>query len=172
MFANSLKTKQASAGVPATDSGPKPGDFELGSVESRAAARAIVHRLSEKDGPQPGDIVCDFGFLTVERAAEIYRLLHSEPGKTPVPGTTTTWIQFPFPKGFDPLSVPDGAPSLTLQNAPDDLLLDILDGYNRGVRRAKENGQSLPAGMGSRSRLEWDGVRSEKPAKAELLQVK
>ncbi len=28
--------------LPATDSGPKPGDFPIGSIESRAIARALV----------------------------------------------------------------------------------------------------------------------------------
>jgi len=41
----------------ATHSGPKPGDFPLASVESRAAARARVQRLAEEDGPRKGDVL-------------------------------------------------------------------------------------------------------------------
>jgi hypothetical protein len=33
--------------LPATDSGPKPGDFPVGSLESRATARAMLERQDE-----------------------------------------------------------------------------------------------------------------------------
>jgi hypothetical protein len=33
--------------LPATNSGPKPGDFPLGSLESRAAARAVAEDKDE-----------------------------------------------------------------------------------------------------------------------------
>jgi hypothetical protein len=33
--------------LPATNSGPRPGDFPVGSVESRAAARAIAENKDE-----------------------------------------------------------------------------------------------------------------------------
>ena len=34
--------------LPATDSGPKPGDFPVGSLESRAAARSLLERHEEE----------------------------------------------------------------------------------------------------------------------------
>jgi hypothetical protein len=36
--------------LPVTDSGPKPGDFPLKSTESRAAARILAGRKSDKFG--------------------------------------------------------------------------------------------------------------------------
>ena len=36
--------------MPATDSGPKPGDFPLGSPESRAAARNLLERKGRDTG--------------------------------------------------------------------------------------------------------------------------
>lgn len=39
-----MKSRGNSNGLLATDSGPQPGDFPLGSVESRAAARAKLRR--------------------------------------------------------------------------------------------------------------------------------
>ena len=44
MRAKVLKPKDSGSGQSATDSYPKPGDFPLGSPESRAAARARVQR--------------------------------------------------------------------------------------------------------------------------------
>ena len=43
--------------LPATDSGPRPADFPLGSIESRAAVRAVINRRAGQD----------------EKAAAIYR---------------------------------------------------------------------------------------------------
>ncbi len=34
---------------PATDSAPKPGDYPLGSLQSRAAARAVVDSMAEEE---------------------------------------------------------------------------------------------------------------------------
>jgi hypothetical protein len=120
---NSLRTKQTGTNSPATAQGPKPGDFVLGSAESRAAARATVHRLAEKDGPQPGDIFIDLTFLTPKRAEEIYRL-HCSVGESRealgrISSTPKMWLK--FPEGFNPDSPPDSTPPLTLDNVPEDL---------------------------------------------------
>jgi hypothetical protein len=40
-----IDNSRASAFLPVTDSSPDPGDFPLGSTESRAAARALADRL-------------------------------------------------------------------------------------------------------------------------------
>lgn len=59
-----MKNRKDSDALPATGSGPKPADFPLGSVESRAAARAM---LSER----PAET----------KAPTIYRALWDKPGK-------------------------------------------------------------------------------------------
>src|SRR5689334_5269893 len=43
-----LKTNRNPNGLSATIPGPKPGDFETGSVQSRAAARAMVADYEEQ----------------------------------------------------------------------------------------------------------------------------
>ena len=40
------------ASLPATDSEARPGDFPLGSLESRAAARAKLEHIKDKPGIQ------------------------------------------------------------------------------------------------------------------------
>jgi hypothetical protein len=45
MLRNFLEIQNNGAGEGGTDQGPRPGDYDLGSLESRAAARAL---LSEK----------------------------------------------------------------------------------------------------------------------------
>jgi hypothetical protein len=44
-----MRKRQEQPRIPATDSGPKPADFPLGSVESRAAVRAMINRRAAKD---------------------------------------------------------------------------------------------------------------------------
>jgi hypothetical protein len=44
--------------LPATDSGPKPGDFPVRSLESRAAARTMLEREDEVSGMQIIDLGC------------------------------------------------------------------------------------------------------------------
>jgi len=44
--------------LPATDSGPKPGDFPVRSLESRAAARTMLEREDEVSGIQIIDLGC------------------------------------------------------------------------------------------------------------------
>jgi len=153
-----LKTKQHDTDPPATAQGPKPGDFVLGSAESRAAARAAVCRIAEKDGPQPGDIFIDLGFLTPKRAAEVYRVAcsASESGRAldRIPGTPKMWLK--FPEGCDPDSPDDGAAALTMENAPDDLLRDVIRCHDRAFRKAKQNGQSLPPELDPD--LVWNGI--------------
>ena len=42
MFRNFMRTNRSEPAQLATDFAPKPGDYELGSLESRAAARAML----------------------------------------------------------------------------------------------------------------------------------
>ena len=58
-----LKPKSRSTGLSATKSTPRPGDFPLGSIESRAAARAMIQQrttLSLYDA----DCLCLLGFAS------------------------------------------------------------------------------------------------------------
>ena len=49
MVRNSLTTMKPSQPYPQRIETPKPGDFELGSVQSRAAARALLERETADD---------------------------------------------------------------------------------------------------------------------------
>jgi hypothetical protein len=65
-MANRLKLNQDPSSVPATVSGPKPGDFPLGSIRSRAAARALLANYAAE---QAQDQATEFANLTpYERA--------------------------------------------------------------------------------------------------------
>jgi hypothetical protein len=44
--------------LPATDSGPNPGDFPVGSLESRAAARTMLGRQDDVIAMQVIDLGC------------------------------------------------------------------------------------------------------------------
>lgn len=85
---------------------PRPADFSLGSVESRAAARALVQKLY--DGPRAGDLLVDLTWLPISRANEIYRTV-SEQRKTGdgspqyIPGLPRIFVT--WPAGFDPNSI-------------------------------------------------------------------
>ena len=67
-------------GLAATCSGPKPGDFPLGSLESRAAARAMLDGLAGKDcncfpADEPPDLELK---AEIEAARAIRCPLHGE----------------------------------------------------------------------------------------------
>ena len=102
----------------ATHPGPKPGDFPLASVESRAAARVRVQRLAEADGPQDGDIFIEIADPTT--AAKIMRVLrnhrHGADVETErIPGARRMWLR--FPNGCDP--VEPGATRVLPKAAPE-----------------------------------------------------
>ena len=151
MGANLLKTRQAGQSLCATKQGPRPGDFALGSAESRAAARATVHRLTEQGGPQPGDITINLTFLTLERAGEICRVLRAlkEDGRSrgwdkvpPQPDSPRMWIN--WPDGFDPDAAFESDSPLTTDEVTEDNLQDILRFYHDAFRKAKDDGVPLP----------------------------
>jgi hypothetical protein len=60
-MANVLKVKQGRKPVLATVSGAKPGDFPLGSIQSRAAVRAL---LANQAAEQAQDELAEFANLT------------------------------------------------------------------------------------------------------------
>ncbi len=151
MLSKSLKTKQAQPPPTATHVRPSPADFPLGSVESRAAARAMLHQLAEKDGPQPGDIWIDLTFLTQERATEICRVFRALKEDSvsrgwdsisPEPDSPRMWIK--WPEGFDPDAASESDPPLTMDEVTEDNLHDVLRFYDDAFRKAKDDGVPLP----------------------------
>ena len=44
-----IDNSRTTASLPVTDSSPRPGDFPLGSPESRAAARTLADRLGASE---------------------------------------------------------------------------------------------------------------------------
>lgn len=67
-MANPLKVQHYLGPVPATVLGPKPGDFPVGSLQSRAAARAL---LANHAAEQAQALAAEFGDLTPYEAAMI-----------------------------------------------------------------------------------------------------
>jgi hypothetical protein len=63
-----LKSQRGSNFVPATYRGPMPGDYPVGSVESRAAARAILMACAEEQREQEEAALVD---LTPSEQASI-----------------------------------------------------------------------------------------------------
>jgi hypothetical protein len=66
-----MKAKTNGNGLAATDSGPKPGDFPLGSMESRAAARAVIAGTSRVD-PYDRDCMLIYAFGSVLPYSTMY----------------------------------------------------------------------------------------------------
>src|SRR5271169_5775439 len=64
-----MRKREEHPGIPATDSGPRPADFPLGSVESRAAVRAMINRRAAQE----------------EKAAKIYRASWVTEGRSQEP---------------------------------------------------------------------------------------
>ena len=121
------KNTQPDHVLTATHLGPKPADFPLGSVESRAAARAMVQQLA-KEVPQEGDILLDLD--ASPGSVAIHRALGEPQSNTPagggkrIPGVPLIWNR--FPEGFDPDSVPESDPPATMDDIPLDVLLYIV----------------------------------------------
>lgn len=85
---------------PATVPGLKPGDFALGSVESRAAARAKVEALQKLEGPQPYDIHLDWSRRKKTPAearglAALYQASVNGKADKRIPSIPVFWITFP-----------------------------------------------------------------------------
>ena len=74
-MANRLDLQHYLGPVPATVLAPKPGDFPVGSIQSRAAARALVANHAAE---QAQDLAAEFGNLTPYEAATIEGV--EEPG--------------------------------------------------------------------------------------------
>jgi hypothetical protein len=82
---------------PATDSVLRPGDFILGSLKSRALARALLDKRTSPD--HPPDYTLDLGDESLEHCQEIYARAMSLPTQGPVP-TDTPYMVIRFPEGF------------------------------------------------------------------------
>jgi hypothetical protein len=161
MRSNLMKTKLSQVDLPATSQGPKPGNYILGSAESRAAARAILHRPGERDLPLPGDIFLDLGMFALKRAEEVYRALgcleeaNASRGTVDrTPSGLRMWLK--FPEGFDPTSLPKAGPPLSLADVPEDVLDDVLRCFKRAFRKAKQDGHELPPYLDPD--LVWNGT--------------
>jgi hypothetical protein len=134
MHSKRMKTRETLPTPPATPQGPKPADFPIGSIESRAAARAALAQFVP-DGPRPGDIVVNLTWLTIPRAKEIYRSA-SLGEKLPehVPDTPRIWIN--FPPGFKPESnlkaKPSTEPSRVVEYLSDDFLEAVISAKPEG----------------------------------------
>lgn len=97
--------------LPATQIGPRPADFPLGSVESRAAVRAQIRKLAEQDAPRPGfDVLFqleEVGWPQRHRSLlEILdgRGVNARPKR--VGGRPVIWLA--LPPGFRPESIHAG----------------------------------------------------------------
>ena len=84
--------------LPATDSGPKPGDFPVGSLESRAAARTMLERQDEAIEMRIIDLGCSRSDKAIGQAmvegelVAVYRDggLSKKTGSDPLP-----WVRVP-----------------------------------------------------------------------------
>jgi hypothetical protein len=121
------KKAQGERDLTATHQGPKPADFPVGSVESRAAARAMIHRPDGGCLPRPGDTIVEFD--ATPRSVALYRALCApSPNMARVAAPAdepTTW--FAFPKGFDPDSLPESEPPMSLSDVPDEVLFSVIE---------------------------------------------
>ena len=123
---NSLSSKEKGWNRGATDTGPKPGDFPIGSLESRAAARAAVeHAKQHNDELPPEDndaltLYCGAPLLTsgmspsypeleattaYKRGKEVSERLHGPvtPG-LPAPSIGTAALSFKMQFGREPVA--------------------------------------------------------------------
>lgn len=98
--------------LPATDLALRPGDFPVGSPQSRAAARAVFEK--RRRPKHPPSFTLDLSSESIERCREIYRAVafRRYPIQDGVP-----YIQILFPKDFTAGDEP--APVNGMQNGPD-----------------------------------------------------
>jgi len=83
--------------LPATDLALRPGDFPVGSAQSRAAARAV---LAKRRRPKhPPSFTLDLSAESIERCREIYAKLARTSPWGPI-SDGMPYIQILFPKDF------------------------------------------------------------------------
>jgi hypothetical protein len=82
---------------PATNQTLRPGDFVLGSLKSRAAARAAIQERYRPIPPPWGEL--NLSFLTVEGARRLYAKISVLPGGQML---GTAWFPIRWPDGFTP----------------------------------------------------------------------
>jgi hypothetical protein len=82
---------------PATESGLRPGDFVIGSLKSRAAARAMIQERYRPIPPPWGEL--NLSCLTVEGAQRLYAKISVLPGAQML---GTAWFPIRWPDGFNP----------------------------------------------------------------------
>jgi hypothetical protein len=95
--------------LPATNSALQPGDFPLGSVESRAAARVAVQRIQGQDSPQKGDVLLQLEATGwPDRHRKIMEILYRRrDGHMPKrnPGIPIFWLALPEGRSFESIGV-------------------------------------------------------------------
>jgi hypothetical protein len=83
----------------ATESTPRPGDFPIGSRQSRAAARALLEERRRPKGPPAFKV--DLSFLSIEECREIYARLEKDREQHPH-GDSEIYFELILPAGFTP----------------------------------------------------------------------
>lgn len=98
--------------LPATDLALRPGDFPVGSPQSRAAARAVLEK--RRRPKHPPSFTLDLSAENIERCREIYRAVafRRYPIQDGMP-----YIEILFPKDFT--ADDEQAPVNGKQNGPD-----------------------------------------------------
>ena len=84
-------------GSHAPSPGAKQGDFPLGSIKSRAAARAWIQELNRPIPPPWGTLILTS--LTFEEARELYEKFSALHGEHII---GTPWFPVRWPDGFKP----------------------------------------------------------------------
>jgi len=99
-----MKKQEDRHPVPATNLGPKPADFPLGSLESRAAARIMAMTRAEREVREP----------------IVYKSIFDRPNPAPWPPLEEPYPLFPEPpkKDDDIASSPLPAPGDSLNDDP------------------------------------------------------
>jgi hypothetical protein len=82
---------------PTTNQTLRPGDFVLGSLKSRAAARAVIQERYRPIPPPWGEL--NLSCLTIEGAQRLYAKLTALPGGRML---GTAWFPIRWPDGFKP----------------------------------------------------------------------
>jgi hypothetical protein len=104
-----------------------PADYPLGTLESRARARALVEsfRLKNVIKPEEGDVFIQLD--ATPKDVSFYRKTAINPNHSSskrVPGVP--WFWFRFPEGFDPESVPEAEAPATMDHLSDEALRAII----------------------------------------------
>ena len=126
--------------LPEARNSPRPGDFQIGSVESRAAARARLQAF-EPDEPRPGDVVVDLTVSLVPRAKEIFKVAaETSPGEGAPSPQPEGKIWFKFPEGtVPPKSAQPMSEMALLDSLSDEFLCAVISAKPKGDQAGYRN---------------------------------